>query len=85
MRDGIKVDLEYRKLFVAFVERLASGEADREQWQQLVVNHYLDETLERIRRDVGRLRMQNEAMRWSPGEAERIQAWLRDLRTPTDP
>jgi len=83
--DGTKVAHEHRRLFAAFLERFASGQADPEQWYRLVVNHYLDETLEEVRRDVVRLRMQNEAMHWSPEEIRQIQAWLRDLRALVDP
>jgi hypothetical protein len=75
------VDHERRELFAAFLERFASGQIDRDQWQRLVVNHYLDKTLERVRRDCVRIRMQNEAMHWSPEEQRRIQAWIRELRT----
>ncbi len=78
------VDYEHRELVAAFLERLSSGEADREQWERLVVNHYLDQTLERIRRDCVRIRMRNEAMRWSPEEHGRIQDWIRELRTATE-
>ncbi len=75
---GVRAD---RELFAAFLERLATGEADREQWERLVVNHYLDETLERIRRDCVRIRIGNEAMRWSAEEQSRIHDWIRELRT----
>jgi hypothetical protein len=78
---GSHVDHEHRELFAAFLERFAHGEVEREQWERLVVNHYLDATLERIRRDCVRIRMRNEAMHWSPEEKGRIQAWIRELRT----
>jgi hypothetical protein len=75
------VDAEHRELFAAFLERFANGEVDREQWERWVVNHYVDETLERVRRDCVRIRMRNEAMQWSPEEHERIQGWIRQLRS----
>ncbi len=75
------VDSEHREHFAAFLERFANGEVDREHWERLVVNHYVDETLERIRRDCVRIRMRNEAMQWSPEEHGRIQAWIRELRS----
>lgn len=81
VHDGSTFDHQPRELFVAFLERFAKGDVDREQWQQWVVNHYLDETLERIRQDCVRMRMRNEAMRWSTEEHDRIQAWIRALRT----
>ena len=83
MHDDSKVDHEQRQLFAAFLERFASGDIDPSQWERLVVNHYGDQTLERIRRDCVRIRMQNEAMRWSPEERRRIQDWTRELRINT--
>lgn len=80
VHDGSTFDQLPRELFVAFLERFANGDVDREQWQQWVVNHYLDEMLERIRQDCVRLRMSNEPMRWSTEEHDRIQAWIRALR-----
>jgi hypothetical protein len=76
------VDYERRKLFVAFLERYLNGEAKREDWETLVVNHYPDKTLGRVRRDCVRIRMQNDAMRWSPEERNRIEDWIHELRTP---
>jgi hypothetical protein len=78
------VDHEHRELFAAFLERFAGGEADREQWERLVVNHYIDQTLERIRSDCVRLRMRNEAMHWSPDEHSHIKDWIHELRTATE-
>ncbi len=78
------IDHERRDVFVTFLERFANGEADGDQWERLVVNHYLDDTLERVRRECVRLRMRNEAMRWSPEESRRIQDWIRELRTATE-
>ena len=80
---GNEVDHERRELFVTFLEGFANGDVDREKWDRLVVNHYLDQTLERVRRDCVRIRMQNEAMLWSPEEQSRIQDWIRELRTGT--
>ena len=80
MYHGRNEDHEHRQRLAAFLERLRNGEVEGEQWQRLVVNHYLDETLERVRREVARLRIQNEAMRWSPEEKGRIDAWVREIR-----
>jgi hypothetical protein len=78
------VDHDQRDHFVAFLERFADGQSDREQWERLVVNHYLDVTLERVRRDVVRIRMANEAMHWSPEERSQIRGWIRELRAATE-
>ena len=73
----------HRELFVAFLERLANSNVDWEQWQHLVVNHYVDTTLERIRQDCVRICMGNERMQWSIEERDRIRAWIRLLRNTT--
>jgi hypothetical protein len=72
---------EQRERFAAFLERFALGEVEREGWEQLVVNHYIDQKLERVRRECVRIRMRNEKMRWSPEERSRIEGWIRELRS----
>jgi hypothetical protein len=74
------VDREQRRLFADFLERFANGEVAREQWERLVVNHYVDPTLERVRRDCVRIRLRNDAMCWSPEEHSQIQEWILKLR-----
>lgn len=76
-----KIDYEHRELVAAFLERFANGEADRDQWERLIVNHYLDDELERIRRDCVCIRILNETMKWSLEEQARIQTWIRQLRS----
>lgn len=70
-----------RELMVAFLERFVNGEVDLARWDALVVNHYVDEVLERVRRECVRLRMGNESMQWSAEERARILACIRELRT----
>ena len=72
-------DQRHRQLFDVFLERFANCEVDPGQWQRLIVNHYVDETLERVRRDCVRIRMQNESMRWTQEEKAQIEAWRREL------
>lgn len=77
-------DQQQRALFVAFLERFVNGEVDPEGWETLVVNHYIDEALERVRRECVRLSLGNEAMQWSAEERESILACIRELRTDTE-
>ncbi len=35
----VNVDFEHRNLFAALLERLASGEFDREQWDVIFLSH----------------------------------------------
>ena len=77
------VDQDQRDHFVAFLERLADGQADLEDWERLVVDHYRDVMLERVRREVVRVRMRNEAMRWSAEEHGEILGWICELRAAT--
>jgi len=83
VHDGNDMTSRHRELFVAFLERLANSNVDWEQWQHLVVNHYVDTTLERIRQDCVRICMGNERMQWSIEERDRIRAWIRLLRNTT--
>ena len=84
MHDGNGVDHERRELFARFLERFANGDADRTQWERLVVNHYVDSTLERVRRDCVEIRRRNHAMRWSSEERGCIEGWIRELRKPIE-
>lgn len=74
-------DRQQREFFVAFLERFVNGDVDPDRWDTLVVNHYLDEALERVRRECVRLRVGNEAMHWSEEERTSILACIRELRT----
>jgi hypothetical protein len=73
-------DLEWRTLFVDLLVRLARGEVESWQWNELAVAHYSDETLERVRRDCVRLSIQKPDRCWSAEEIEQIHAWAQELR-----
>jgi hypothetical protein len=56
MDTGSFIEMETsRQQFAAFLQRLANNEVTLGDWDLYVVAHYLDETLEAVRRDVVRL------------------------------
>jgi hypothetical protein len=72
--------LSQREIFADFLAHLALGEVIPEEWQDLVVNHYLDERLEEIRRQLVILAIQSpEVHSWSGQEKIQVQAWVTEL------
>ena len=55
------ISREERRVFVDYLNKLVAG-ADEpgysEDWRRIVINHYPDEQLEEIRRNIVRLRIQ---------------------------
>ena len=49
------VDLMKRRAFTDFLERLSAGTLDQGEWGEYAVNHYHDDRLEDIRREVVRM------------------------------
>jgi hypothetical protein len=80
MRADLIVDHERRSALAGFLERLAKGEADPQEWQHFAVAHYGDEALERVRRDCVRFCIQTSEHSWSEAEVDQIHAWARELR-----
>jgi hypothetical protein len=73
--------LNQRLAFADFLDRLASGAADTEQWQTFAVTHYFDNVLEEIRRRCVRVAIQvPERNSWSEEERIQLRAWARELR-----
>ncbi|HRH44165.1 MAG TPA: hypothetical protein PKY82_21210 [Pyrinomonadaceae bacterium] len=51
------IDQEKRKSFVNYLHKLAEGDGFSEDWKKFIIEHYLDEHLESIRRNIVRLRV----------------------------
>lgn len=51
------IDKEKRKLFVAYLEKLIENKANEDDWFSYIIEHYLDEELEEVRRNIVRLRI----------------------------
>jgi hypothetical protein len=76
------LDLNQRRAFADFLDRLALGESDPAEWQTFAVNHYFDEFLEEIRVQCVRMSIlvQNRTS-WSEEEKTQLRVWARDLRS----
>jgi hypothetical protein len=73
-------ELSQRGIFADFLAHLALGEVMPEEWQDLVVNHYCDERLEEIRRQLVILAIQSpEVHSWSEQEEIQVRAWITEL------
>lgn len=71
-----------RLIFADFLERLALGNVNSEEWQTLVVNHYFDDLLEEIRSQLVRLTIQfPETNIWSGQEKTQLLIWANKLRS----
>lgn len=74
--------LNQRQVFAEFLERLACGDVNSEEWQTLVVNHYFDEVLEEIRRQLVSLTILfPETYVWSEKEKTQLLTWVTELRS----
>jgi hypothetical protein len=71
-----------RLKFAEFLDKLAASSVhDKEQWLTFVVEHYLDDKLEAIRRDLGRLSIKRgRVTQWTQEDRSQIESWARQLR-----
>ena len=72
----------YRRQFADFLDRLASGEFDSDEWSSLIVTHYPDEFLEEMRRCTVRL-TQDRLVHKSDSEQgnHTLRAWAIAIRS----
>lgn len=72
--------LNQRQVFAEFLERLALGEVKSEDWQTLVVNHYFDDVIEKIRLQLVRFTIQSpEPHNLSEEERTQLMIWINEL------
>ena len=77
------VNLTKRHAFAEFLDRLAAGTCDQNDWDEYVVNHYYDETLERRRRDCARLAIESgEPFPRTDEHRTQLRVWAEELRAP---
>jgi hypothetical protein len=75
-------DVEFitQKVFADFLNRLVSGDTKHEEWQNIVINHYIDENLEEIRRQLVRLAIASpNPHNWAEQEKAQILTWRNEL------
>jgi hypothetical protein len=70
-----------REEFAKFLEVLAAGRSDTEQWSRHVVAHYHDDLLESVRRQVVRLAIvPGNQLSFPLEHAEQLMQWADGLR-----
>jgi hypothetical protein len=66
--------------FADFLDKLAASSVhNKEHWLTFVVEHYVDDRLEAIRRDLVRLSIKTGGV-WTQEDRCQIESWARDLR-----
>ncbi len=76
------IDTEKRKIFTEYLDLLLKGKCGDAEWQFYVIEHYLDEKLEEIRREVVRLRIVADDSRAFPStnaDKAKIKEWIEEL------
>jgi hypothetical protein len=69
-----------QKVFADFLNRLVSGDTKPEEWQNLVINHYIDDKLEEIRRQLVRLAISSpDRHNWEEQDKAQILTWRNEL------
>jgi hypothetical protein len=77
------IDHDARLAFASLLDRLAHGQATREEWQALVVGHYGDEGLEDVRRRCVRLAINSTTWDdWSATERDGFRSLAAEVRCP---
>jgi hypothetical protein len=73
----------HRIAFADFLRRVAAGKVKATEWDRFVVQHYVDEELEEIRRNLVRLSIDRHGGKeWSESEVAAMQHWSRTLKIP---
>lgn len=75
------VDETRRRAFADFLDRLAAGGWNRDEWGEYAVNHYHDETLEEYRRNCVRLSIEaGEPFPRTDEHRTQLRTWASELR-----
>lgn len=73
-------ELNQRQVFDDFLDRLISDKTNPDEWQTLLANHYSNEVLEEIRRQLVRLSIQSpNSLNWLE-EKTQLLACIAELR-----
>lgn len=77
------IDHEKRKTFVNYLNKLIAGQYTKDDWFKYIIEHYIDEELEEVRRNIVRLRIAAGDPKTFPvtnEHKERLKEWARDLQ-----
>ena len=78
------VDYEKREAFINYLNKLINGQYSKDDWFRYIVEHYLDEELEEVRRNIVRLRIaagDPEVFPVTNEHKEKLNEWIKKLKT----
>lgn len=76
------IDYQKREDFINYLNKLVNGQYSKDDWFNHIIEHYLDEDLEEIRRKIVRLRIaagDPEIFPANEQHKERLKEWLKEL------
>lgn len=77
------IDYEKRKEFVNYLNKLVTGQYTKDDWFKYIIEHYVDEELEEVRRNIVRLRIaagDPEIFPVTDEHKEKLKEWIRELQ-----
>ena len=77
-------DQEKRRIFIDYLHKLIKGDGYSEEWRNIIIEHYSDEQLEEIRRNIVRLRIKAgdpEIFPVTEEQRERLRNWIEELQS----
>jgi hypothetical protein len=77
------IDQAKRKVFVDYLQKLIEGDGNREDWLNFIIEHYSDEQLEEVRRNIVRLRIKAgdpEIFPVTEKHKEQLRKWAKELQ-----
>lgn len=77
------IDQAKRKVFVDYLHKLVEGDGSSEDWFNFIVEHYPDEQLEEVRRNIVRLRIkagEPEIFPATEEHREQLRKWAKKLQ-----
>ncbi len=77
------IDREQRQAFIGYLYKLVEGDSSSKDWHNFIIEHYLDEQLEEIRRNIVRLRIKAGDPKIFPvteEERKQLRKWAKDLQ-----
>jgi hypothetical protein len=77
------IDHKKRKEFIVYLNKLIKGHYNNSDWLIYIIEHYLDEELEEVRRNIVRLRIAAGDPEFFPvtnEHKEKLKDWIRELQ-----
>jgi len=78
------IDRKKRKEFVNYLNKLIAGHYSKDDWFNYIIEHYVDEELEEVRRNIVRLRIaagDPETFPVTNEHREELKKWAGELQS----